>query len=113
VGSDPQKGLALNERWAALKPRVIRPLGESSLYASLAILRCITLVAIDRAREAYALAETHFDLPTLVWLCDDPIAGSGPARLQTYIERFGEEFAFVLYEWYIQQGMLSAPSLSS
>ena len=27
-GSDPQKGSALRDRWAALKPRVIRPLGR-------------------------------------------------------------------------------------
>lgn len=31
AGSDPQQGLALNERWANLKPRVIRPLGTWSL----------------------------------------------------------------------------------
>ena len=28
-------------------------------------------------------------------------------ELQSYIERFGEEFAFVLYQWYIDQGTLS------
>ena len=51
------------------------------------------------------LAEHHTDFPTLVFLCHHPIAGSGPERIQTYIERFGEEFAFVLYQWYIEQGM--------
>lgn len=50
------------------------------------------------------MAENHYDLPTLVWLCHDPVAGSGPARIQRYIEQFGAEFAFILYEWYIQEG---------
>jgi len=104
AGSDPQKGLMLNERWANLKPRVIRPLGEHILDPFRSGLMANILVAIDRIREAYDLAENHYDLPTLVWLCHDPVAGSGQARIQRYIERFGEEFAFILYEWYIQQG---------
>ncbi|OCF44072.1 hypothetical protein I317_02025 [Kwoniella heveanensis CBS 569] len=86
-GADPQEGIQLRERWATMKPRVIRP-----------------LVGIDRVSEAYELAENHTDFLTLVVLCHDPQAGSNPARLQTYIERFGEEFAFVLYQWYIDQG---------
>ncbi|WVQ93625.1 hypothetical protein IAU59_000701 [Kwoniella sp. CBS 9459] len=86
-GADPQEGIQLREKWAAMKPRVIRP-----------------LVGIDRVAEAYELAENHTDFLTLVVLCHDPQAGVNPARLQTYIERFGEEFAFVLYQWYIDQG---------
>ena len=64
-------------------------------------------VAIGRVREAYALAENHFDFSTLVWLCHNPTAASDPSRIQMYIETFGEEFAFVLYEWYISQGTLA------
>ena len=56
--------------------------------------------------EAYDLAENHSDFPTLVYLCHDPVAGKGSAQIQIYIERFGEEFAFVLYQWYIDQGEL-------
>ncbi|WWD16353.1 hypothetical protein CI109_100779 [Kwoniella shandongensis] len=88
-GADEQEGIKLGEKWIAMKPRVIRP-----------------LVGIDRVSEAYALAEHHNDFLTLVVLCHDPVAGAGPARLQSYIERFGEEFAFVLYQWYIDQGQL-------
>ncbi|ORY21434.1 Non-repetitive/WGA-negative nucleoporin C-terminal-domain-containing protein, partial [Naematelia encephala] len=88
-GADAREGLILNERWANMKPRIIRP-----------------LVNIDRVDEAYALAEHHSDFPTLVHLCHDPVAGAGPDRLQVFIERFGEEFAFVLYQWYIDQGQL-------
>ncbi|WWD09172.1 hypothetical protein V865_007294 [Kwoniella europaea PYCC6329] len=85
-GADPQEGIRLREKWAEMKPRVIRP-----------------LVSIDRLSEAYELAENHTDYLTLVMLCHDQ-ANPDTARLQRYIERFGEEFAFVLYQWYIDQG---------
>jgi nuclear pore complex protein Nup133 len=60
-------------------------------------------VSIDRIEPAYELAEHHRDFPTLVWLCHYAVAGAGAARLQGYIEKFGEEFAFVLYQWHIDQ----------
>ncbi|WRT63927.1 uncharacterized protein IL334_000854 [Kwoniella shivajii] len=85
-GADPQEGITLREKWAEMKPRVIRP-----------------LVGIDRLSEAYELAENHTDYLTLVILCHEQ-SGPDTARLQRYIERFGEEFAFVLYQWYIDQG---------
>lgn len=56
-------------------------------------------------KEAYELAEHHSDFETLVFLCTSPIAGTGSARVQMYIERFGQEFAFPLYQYYIDQGM--------
>lgn len=65
---------------------------------------------MDLAEHAYALAERHEDFETLVWLChlDIPLAKrdarQGVERVQQYIERFGREFAFVLYQWYIDQG---------
>ncbi|RXK40460.1 hypothetical protein M231_02293 [Tremella mesenterica] len=90
-GVDPKLGASLAERWAALKPRVIRP-----------------LVGIDRVSEAYELAEHHSDYSTLVYLCHQPKTTRGQVQLQTYIERFGEVFAFVLYEYYIEQGQLHA-----
>ncbi len=75
--------LILQQRWDELKPRVIRPLEE-----------------IDRADQAYELAEQFRDFPTLVYLCEK----SGDAgRTQAYIERFGNDFAFELYQWYIDQ----------
>ncbi|ODO05027.1 hypothetical protein I350_05639 [Cryptococcus amylolentus CBS 6273] len=88
-GASEEEGIAIKEQWDAMKPRVIRP-----------------LVAIDRIAEAFELAEHHRDFPTLVVLSNDPQAaqGRGEARIQIYIERFGEEFAFELYRWYIAQG---------
>ncbi|ORX35321.1 Non-repetitive/WGA-negative nucleoporin C-terminal-domain-containing protein [Kockovaella imperatae] len=88
-GADPQEGLALQKRYDLLKPRVIRP-----------------LVAFDKIAQAYELAEHHADFATLVWLCHEPASASGPTRIQAYIERLGEEFVFVLYQWYIDQGRL-------
>lgn len=86
---DANEGLNLAHSWDELKPRIIRP-----------------LVDIDRVQEAFALAEHHRDFPTLVYLCQHPLATSGPARIQAYIERFQSQFAFVLYQWYIDQGQL-------
>jgi nuclear pore complex protein Nup133 len=60
--------------------------------------------------EAFELAENHFDYPSLVWLCYTTPAGQDAnrqARVETYIERYGEDFAFVLYQWFIDNGQLS------
>jgi nuclear pore complex protein Nup133 len=61
----------------------------------------LTTVEIGRVDEAYALAEHHRDFETLVMLCHDPKAGR--PKVQAYIETFGEDFAFVLYLWYIEK----------
>ena len=63
-------------------------------------------MAIDRIAEAYQLAEHHNDFETLVWLCHAPRAQQGQSRIRSYIEKFKEEFAFVLYQYYIEQGQL-------
>lgn len=65
---------------------------------------------IDRADFAYDLAEHHSDWESLVFLCHHPRVGRGGAQIQKYIERHGEEFAFVLYQWYIDNGKLQRPT---
>ncbi|BEI95350.1 hypothetical protein CcaverHIS631_0102990 [Cutaneotrichosporon cavernicola] len=75
--------LVLQQRWDELKPRVIRP-----------------LETIGRVEEAYSLAEQFRDFPTLVYLCEK---SGDDGRTQAYIERFGNDFAFELYQWYIDQ----------
>ena len=97
-GADPNDGMSLKQKWDELRPRTIRPLGKCH-YRHLLII-----VDFDRVDEAYALAEHHHDFSSLVYLCHDPVAGRGEAKVQTYIELFGEEFAFVLYQWYIDNG---------
>jgi nuclear pore complex protein Nup133 len=99
----------LGQRWAEMKPKIIRPLGKSDEVREEGSDRT-TVVGIDQVDRAYELAEHHRDFPTLVYLCHDAVAGSGQARVQRYIEIFGEEFAFVLYQWYIDQGQSVRPS---
>lgn len=59
-------------------------------------------VSIDRVNIAYDLAERYRDFRSLVQLCNDPRTGS-PLRVQFYIERYREDFAFALYTWYREQ----------
>nr|ODN90385.1 hypothetical protein L204_05990 [Cryptococcus depauperatus CBS 7855] len=86
--TNEEEGIRLKARWDAMKPRVIRP-----------------LVSVDRISEAFELAEHHRDFPTLVVLCQNPVAskGKGNNYIQNYIEKFGEDFAFELYQWFIDQ----------
>ena len=84
--------MELQRKWIALRPAVIRP-----------------LVEFDRVGKAYELAEHHRDFETLVWLCHSKLplernAEPGNIRLEKYVEKWGEDFAFVLYQWYIDQG---------
>lgn len=41
-----------------------------------------------------------------MYLTHNPASSDGPARIETYIEKYGRDFAFVLYQWYIDQGQL-------
>ncbi|CAK9785321.1 unnamed protein product [Cutaneotrichosporon oleaginosum] len=75
--------LILQQRWEELKPRVIRPLEQ-----------------IGDLSAAYGLAEQFHDYKTLVYLCEK---SGDSGRSQVYIERFGNDFAFELYQWYIDQ----------
>ncbi|BGP37735.1 hypothetical protein JCM10449v2_001657 [Rhodotorula kratochvilovae] len=76
------------ERYHALRPRFIR-----------------TLVAVGKVSAAFELGERHGDFESLVRLSNDPSHGS-PARITAYLDRYGEEFAFPLYRFYLDQGML-------
>uniref|UniRef100_V5EQE0 Uncharacterized protein n=2 Tax=Kalmanozyma brasiliensis (strain GHG001) TaxID=1365824 RepID=V5EQE0_KALBG len=61
------------------------------------------LVSVGRSDRAFGLAEQYADYRTLVELCMEPGTRS-EARTETYLERYGEAFAFELYEWYLEQG---------
>ncbi|KAL7410733.1 Non-repetitive/WGA-negative nucleoporin C-terminal-domain-containing protein [Mrakia frigida] len=87
-GNNDREANALSERWLAVRPRVIH-----------------ALVRIGRSAQAYELAENHHDFRALVELVNDPQIGSS-SKTQHYIEKFKEEFAFQLYQWYIEQGKL-------
>jgi nuclear pore complex protein Nup133 len=62
-------------------------------------------VRISRSNVAYDLAERYRDFRSLVILSNDAAIGS-PQRVQFYIEKYKEDFAFSLYSWYLEQGRL-------
>ena len=63
---------------------------------------------LARTNVAYDLAERYRDFKSLVLLCEDPQTGS-PIRVQFYIEKYGEEFAFSLYQFYLENSTSSPP----
>ncbi|KAJ7632668.1 hypothetical protein FB45DRAFT_978375 [Roridomyces roridus] len=63
------------------------------------------------ASAAFALAEKYRDFSSLAALCHQdgvypPHQNPNALRIQTYIDRFKEEFTTELYRWYIQHGEL-------
>ncbi|GAA6006390.1 uncharacterized protein JCM10292_002672 [Rhodotorula paludigena] len=78
----------LNERYLALRPRFIR-----------------TLVAVNKVDAAFELGERHHDFVSLVHFSNDPTHGSA-ARIRRYLDRYGKDFAFPLYQFYLDQGKL-------
>lgn len=61
------------------------------------------VVRLSRTNAAYDLAERYRDFRSLVVLCNDPTIGSS-ARVHHYIQKYQEEFAFALYDWYLESG---------
>ncbi|ETS62210.1 hypothetical protein PaG_03785 [Moesziomyces aphidis] len=61
------------------------------------------LVGIGRSDRAFALAEQYEDFRTLVELCNEAQLRS-PARLDSYLERYKQPFAFELYAYYLEHG---------
>ncbi|KDE03357.1 hypothetical protein MVLG_06163 [Microbotryum lychnidis-dioicae p1A1 Lamole] len=61
------------------------------------------LVNIGKVTHAYELAERHRDFRSLVELCTDPRRGS-PARTDFFLRKYAQEFAFPLYQFYIEKG---------
>lgn len=85
----------VHERYISLRPRIIT-----------------ALVSIDKVKQAYELAERHRDFRSLVGLCNDPVHGS-TTRIRSLMEKYGEEFAFALYHFYVEKGERSPPSFLS
>lgn len=76
---------ALQERYAHARSQAIRG-----------------LVEVDRAPYAFKLGEQYRDYRMLVELSHSRFAA--PGQTQSYMQRFGEDFAFELYQWLIEQG---------
>ncbi|RUO96661.1 hypothetical protein BC936DRAFT_141655 [Jimgerdemannia flammicorona] len=78
---------ALEERYHDVRPKVIKP-----------------LVPIGRTESAFQLAEQFGDFKSLVELSSGLAQAPSRARIQYYIGKFREEFAYVLFAWYIEKG---------
>ncbi|GAA5843798.1 hypothetical protein JCM9279_000149 [Rhodotorula babjevae] len=76
------------ERYYSLRPRFIN-----------------TLVAVGKVGAAFELGERHGDYKSLVRLSNDAAHGS-PARISAYLDRYGKDFAFPLYSFYLEHGKL-------
>jgi nuclear pore complex protein Nup133 len=68
------------------------------------------------ASTAFVLAEKYRDFSSLAALChQDEVYPShknpNALRIQTYIDRFKEEFTTELYRWYIQHGLWASLDL--
>ncbi|KAK4058799.1 hypothetical protein OIO90_000245 [Microbotryomycetes sp. JL221] len=63
-----------------------------------------TLVQIGKITEAYDLAERHQDFKVLVQLCNHSKHGSSK-RIEYFLNKYQELFAFDLFEFYIDNGM--------
>lgn len=60
---------------------------------------------LSRINAAYDLAERYRDFRALVVLCNDPSIGS-PARVHFFIQKYKQDFAFALYDWYLESGRI-------
>ncbi|GAA5919787.1 hypothetical protein JCM1841_005860 [Sporobolomyces salmonicolor] len=78
----------LTDRYLTLRPRFIR-----------------TLVSIDKVSSAFELAERHRDFRSLVELSTDEAHGS-PSRVRLFLDKYAEDFAFPLYQFYLEKGQL-------
>ncbi|EPQ30426.1 uncharacterized protein PFL1_01952 [Pseudozyma flocculosa PF-1] len=62
------------------------------------------LFDLGRTERAMALAERHGDFRTLTELCNDASLGRSEARIEHYLEKYREAFAFELYGWMVERG---------
>ncbi|KAF7967089.1 hypothetical protein HWV62_35891 [Athelia sp. TMB] len=84
----------LEERFGQLRPEVLE-----------------TLRVNGHANDAFALAENYRDFRSLASLCHKgttfpPEQNPNAGRIQSYIEKFKDEFTTELYRWYIEHGEL-------
>ena len=104
LAEDEQDKLIAEEIWKeylAKRGDWVKPLGSSVVSIKL------TLVTFGRSDKALDIAEIYRDYKSLVELCLQPQGEvintqSIHERLEYYLEHYGEEFAFTLYGFYLQ-----------
>lgn len=68
------------------------------------------VVKYDHTEAAFRLAEEYDDFRSLAELCHSspplypPRENPNALRIQSYIEKYKEEFTTALYHWYIEHG---------
>ncbi|KAF8798054.1 hypothetical protein BYT27DRAFT_7203757 [Phlegmacium glaucopus] len=93
AGRDSQRDIEeLQQRFNILRPEILE-----------------TLRRCGYEEPAYGLAERYQDFDTLVALCHrdtvyPPSENPHAARIQSYIQRFKDNFTTALFQWYIQHG---------
>lgn len=87
LGTNHPESKSLHERYLRLRPQLI-----------------FGLVKVKRQARAITLAEEQRDFRTLVELCHALAPSEAEHKERTYISKYKEEFAFQLYQWYVEQG---------
>jgi len=67
----------------------------------------LSLVDIGRSDRSFHLAEKHKDFRVLTQLCCSLKGSKQAIRIRSYLEKYKRAFAFGLYNYYIQEGMLT------
>ncbi|KAH9819025.1 Non-repetitive/WGA-negative nucleoporin C-terminal-domain-containing protein [Melampsora americana] len=98
----------MNERIAFLQSTLGASHAETKVlndrYLRVRPLLIMGLVKINKPAKAFGLAEEQRDFRTLVELCHNSTFPGSERRVPLYIERFKKEFAFQLYQWYVEHG---------
>lgn len=102
----------LEHRFALLRPEILETLSKSSPLATLNLYLTCTLGRVGHPHPALSLAETYRDFSSLAALCHrdtvyPPHENPWITDIQRYIEKFKDDFAFELFRWYIQHGILT------
>lgn len=95
-------------RYLPMRSRFIQSLGTSAEAVVHIRSKILTwsrtfAVSIGKIAPAFELAERHRDFRALVELCNDTRHGS-PARIQYFMGKYAEDFAFSLYQFYVERG---------
>lgn len=100
---------ALHERYISVRSQIIHVLGQSPHRHIRIVAHFVSTVDLDKILQAYELAERHQDFRSLVELSTDPKHGSA-SRIRSFMEKYSEDFAFALYNYFLEKGQYSPTS---
>jgi nuclear pore complex protein Nup133 len=102
----------LEEKFGQLRPEVLETL-RTTINHYISSCRSFVFPAApgvnNHASRAFVLAENYRDFRSLASLCHKgttypPENNPNAHRIQSYVEKFEDEFTTELYRWYIEQG---------